>query len=188
VSAVKLKFFRTAAEFRAWLARNHSSKAELHVGYFNKASNKPSMGWAESVAQALCFGWIDGIRRNVDAESYSIRFTPRKSVSIWSAVNIGRVEELGKQGLMHPAGLAAYARRRENKSGIYSYEQRSVTLDGAYEKLLKKNRAAWKFFYAQPPSYRKVIIWWVVSAKQEATRLKRLARLIDESARGHRLR
>jgi uncharacterized protein YdeI (YjbR/CyaY-like superfamily) len=158
MSDVKLKFFRTAAEFRTWLERNHSSKTELHVGYFNKASKKPSMSWAESVDQALCFGWIDGIRRNVDAESYSIRFTPRKSVSIWSAVNIGRVEVLSKQRLMHAAGLAAYARRRENKSGIYSYEQRSVTLDGAYEKLLKQNPAAWKSFHAQPPSYRKVII------------------------------
>jgi uncharacterized protein YdeI (YjbR/CyaY-like superfamily) len=146
------------------------------------------MTWPESVDEALCFGWIDGIRKSVDDLRYTIRFTPRRRGSIWSAVNIKRARELRDKGLMEPAGVAAFNARKDNKSGIYSYEQRSANLDVPYEKWLRQNKAAWDFFYAQPPSYRKAIAWWIVSAKQETTRLKRLERLMKESARGKRLR
>lgn len=137
--------------------------------------------------KALCFGWIDGIRKSIDGLHYTIRFTPRRQGSIWSEVNIKRAQELSDKGLMEPAGLAAFNARKEYKSGTYSYEQRSANLDGPYEKRLRQNKAAWDFFYAQPPSYRKAISWWVVSAKQEATRLTRLEKLIKKSARGKRL-
>lgn len=176
-------FFPTPADFRRWLEAHHATEKELLVGFYKTGSGKPSITWPESVDQALCFGWIDGIRKRVDDESYTIRFTPRKPTSTWSAVNIKRIEELTKLGLMTPAGLKAFEARQENKSGIYSYEQRTATLPPEYEKVLKKNKAAWKFFQAQPASYRKAAMWWIVSAKQEATRLKRLDQLIDLSAR-----
>ncbi len=137
--------------------------------------------------QALCFGWIDGIRKRVDQISYQIRFTPRRRGSIWSATNIKRATELVRQKQMRPAGLEAFAARIENKSGGYSYEQRSTELSRSYAKLLKKNKAAWKFFQKQPPSYRKMIGWWIISAKKEETRIARLAKLINESAKGKRL-
>ena len=145
------------------------------------------MTWPESVDEALCFGWIDGIRKSVDDLRYTIRFTPRRRGSIWSAVNIKRARELSDRGLMEPAGMAAFNARKENKSGIYSYEQRSAQLDVPYEKKLKQNKVASDFFYAQPPSYRKAVGWWVVSAKQEGTRLRRLEKLMKESARQKRL-
>jgi uncharacterized protein YdeI (YjbR/CyaY-like superfamily) len=181
------RFFRKPADFRKWLQKNHASAGELLVGYWKVASGEPSMSWPESVDEALCFGWIDGVRRRIDDTSYSIRFTPRKPTSTWSAVNIKRVAELTAQGLMQPAGLEAFERRRENRSGIYAYEQRRDTLDPQYEAPFKKNPAAWKFFSAQPASYRKVACWWVVSAKREETRLKRLATLIADSQAGRRL-
>jgi len=146
------------------------------------------MTWPESVDEALCFGWIDGIRKSVDDFRYTIRFTPRRRGSIWSAVNIKRAQELSDKDLMNAAGIAAFKARKENRSGIYSYEQRSATLEGLYEKRLQQNKAARDFFYAQPPSYRKAIGWWIVSAKQEETRLKRLEKLIKESERGKRLK
>ena len=145
------------------------------------------MTWPESVDEALCFGWIDGLRKSVDAISYSIRFTPRRPTSIWSAVNVKRVQGLTEQGRMGPAGLQAFARRKEYRSGIYSYEQRSATLVEPYATRLTKNRAAWNFFRAQPASYQKAMNWWVVSAKREATRLKRLEQLTEDSARGKRI-
>jgi uncharacterized protein YdeI (YjbR/CyaY-like superfamily) len=145
------------------------------------------MTWSKSVDEALCFGWIDGIRKSVDDSRYTIRFTPRRPGSIWSAINIKRAEELRDRGLMEQAGVAAFKVRKENKSGIYSYEQRSDKLNAPYEERLRQNKAAWNFFYAQPPSYRKAVSWWVVNAKQEATRLKRLEKLMKESARGKRL-
>ncbi len=182
-----IKFFKTPGDFRRWLEKNHASATELVVGYYKKDSGRPSITWPESVDQALCFGWIDGIRRRVDEVSYSIRFTPRRTGSIWSAVNIKRVKELNLTALMQPAGLKAFAARKENKSGIYAYEQRSAELPEPYDKKLKENKAAWKFFYAQPASYRKRAFWWVVSAKREETRLKRLEKLINESAAGRRL-
>ena len=185
--AMKIKFFRSPAEFRKWFERHHATEKELLVGFHKKGSGKPSITWPESVKEALCFGWIDGIRRNVDGESYSIRFTPRKRTSIWSAVNIRYAVELIEQGLMQPAGLAAFELRRENKSGIYSYEQRPATIPEPYLSQFKKHKAAFAFFEAQPPGYRKLLSWRIVSAKQEATRLKRLEQLIGESAAGRRL-
>ena len=184
---MKVKFFKTPSDFRKWLAAHHASETELWVGFYKKDSGKSSITWPQSVDEALCFGWIDGIRKNIDEVSYKIRFTPRKQRSTWSAVNIKRVPELIEQGLMEEAGLKAFAARQENRSGIYSYEQRSPELPAQYAKKLKKNAAAWKFFQAQPPSYRKAVNWWVVSAKQEETRLKRLDKLIDDSAAGRRI-
>jgi uncharacterized protein YdeI (YjbR/CyaY-like superfamily) len=184
---LKPRFFRTPSDFRKWLAAHHASETELWVGFYKKDSGKASVTWPQSVDEALCFGWIDGIRKNIDEVSYKIRFTPRKQRSTWSAVNIKRVAELTEQGLMEEAGLKAFASRQENRSGIYSYEQRSPELPAQYAKELKKNAAAWKFFQAQPSSYRKAVNWWVVSAKQEETRLKRLDKLIDDSAAGRRI-
>jgi uncharacterized protein YdeI (YjbR/CyaY-like superfamily) len=184
---MKIKFFKTPNDFRKWLERHHATERELWVGYYKKDSGKPSITWPESVDQALCFGWIDGIRKSVDALSYATRFTPRKTKSTWSVVNIKRAQELGEQGLMQPAGLAAFAARTENRSGIYAYEQRSDKLAAPYEKRLRQNKAAWDFFQAQTPSYRKLASWWVVSAKKEETRLKRLAKLIEDSAHGRTL-
>lgn len=177
-------FFPTPADFRRWLAKHHATATELLVGFYKVGSGKASITWPESVDQALCFGWIDGLRKRIDDESYTIRFTPRKPTSTWSAVNIKRVEELIQLGLMTPAGLKAFEARKANRSGIYSYEQRTAELPPEYEKGLKANRAACTFFQAQPASYRKAAMWWIVSAKQEATRLKRLAQLIDLSAQG----
>jgi uncharacterized protein YdeI (YjbR/CyaY-like superfamily) len=153
-------------DFRRWLDRNHATARELWVGFYRKDSGRPSITWPESVDEALCFGWIDGIRKRVDEISYKIRFTPRRRGSIWSAVNIKRAGELDAQGLMQPAGLKAFAVRQENRSGIYAYEQRSAELPDQYGAKLKKNKAAWKFFQAQPASYRKVTAWWVLSAKK----------------------
>lgn len=181
-------FFTTPAGLRAWFRKNHAQTQELWVGFYKKDSGKPSITWPESVDEALCVGWIDGIRKRIDEESYMIRFTPRRRGSIWSAVNIKRVEALTNEKRMQPAGFAVFAARVENRSGIYSYEQRSEQLPEAYGGLLRKNKKAWEFFQSQPPSYRKTIGWWVVSAKQEETRRKRLARLITESTRGKRLR
>src|ERR1043166_4134599 len=181
------RFFKTPAAFRKWLAANHDKATELWVGFYKKDSGKPSITWPESVDQALCFGWIDGIRKQVDEISYQIRFTPRRRGSIWSAINIRRAKELVSQKQMRPAGLKAFETRIENKSGVYSYEQRSSELSEPYAKLLKKNKRAWNFFQTQPPSYRKMIGLWIISAKKEETRLARLAKLISESAKGKRL-
>src|ERR1700730_1449580 len=184
---MKPAYFPTPRDFRKWLEKHHAAQQELLVGFYKKDSGKPSITWPESVKEALCFGWIDGIRRNVNEESYSIRFTPRKRTSIWSAINIKYANELIEQGLMRPSGLAAFAARRENKSGIYSYEQRSASIPEPYLSKFKKHKAAFQFFESQPAGYRKQMSWWVVSAKQEETRLKRLEKLITESAAGRRL-
>jgi uncharacterized protein YdeI (YjbR/CyaY-like superfamily) len=183
---VKPKFFKSPAEFRKWLQTNHATAKEIWVGFHKKDSAKASITWPQSVDEALCFGWIDGIRKSIDDDSYKIRFSPRKARSIWSAVNIKRAGELVDQRLMQPAGLEAFAARRENRSGIYSYEQRSAELPEQYAKTLKQNASAWKFFQSQTPSYRKAVRWWIVSAKKEETRLKRLDNLIDESRRQQR--
>ncbi len=184
---MKPTFFRMPAEFREWLAKYHATKNGLLVGYYKKDSGKPSMTWPESVDQALCFGWIDGLRQSLDDTSYTIRFTPRRPGSVWSSVNIKRAQVLIDQGQMQPAGLRAFEARRENKSGIYSYEQRRVDLEEPYNRMLKKNKAAWGFFQIQPASYRKAVYWWLMSAKKEETRLKRLEKLITFSAQGQRL-
>lgn len=181
------KFFKTPADFRRWLEANHAKETELLVGFYKKDSGKPSITWPESVDEALCFGWIDGIRKRLDDVSYTIRFTPRKKSSTWSAVNIRRVPELIKAKRMQPAGLKAFEARKEYRSGIYAYEQRSPQMPEVYEKILKRNKGAFDFFQAQPPGYRKTMNWWIVSAKREETRLKRLDLLIDWCASGSRI-
>jgi uncharacterized protein YdeI (YjbR/CyaY-like superfamily) len=181
---VKPKFFKTPAEFRVWLEKNHATKQELYVGFHKKSSGKPSMTWPEAVDEALCFGWIDGVRKKVDETSYMNRFTPRRPRSNWSAINIARVKELKKAGLMTPAGLAAFGRRSEERSRVYSYERDNARLDPEFEKLFRANEKGWAFFESRPPSYKKTVIWWVVSAKKEETRRRRLETLIEDSAAG----
>jgi len=185
---MKPRFFKTASAFRKWLAANHGKSKELWVGFYKKNSGKPSITWPESVDEALCFGWIDGIRKRIDDDSYVIRFTPRRPGSVWSAVNIRNVERLINEKRMQPAGLKAYGARKEDRSGIYSYEQRSPELTEPYAGIFKRNQAAWKFFQAQPPSYRKMMNWWIVSAKLEQTRRNRLNQLIEASAGRKRIR
>jgi len=176
----KAKFFPIAADWRAWLEENHASREELWVGFYKRDSGRPSITWPESVDGALCFGWIDGIRKSIDAASYMIRFTPRKPRSVWSAINIKRVAELKKLELMSPAGLAAFEKRKEDRSAIYAYEQRrTAKLPGDFEKQFRKQIEAWSFFQSQPPWYQRTSTYWVISAKKETTRRKRLATLID---------
>jgi uncharacterized protein YdeI (YjbR/CyaY-like superfamily) len=177
-------FFGTPADFRAWLDRHHETAQELLVGFFKKDTGKPSITWPESVDEALCFGWIDGVRRSFDESSYTIRFTPRKTRSTWSAVNIKRAEDLIRQGRMHPAGLKAFEGRAGERSGIYSYEQERAVLDEADERRFRANKKAWEFFQAQAPWYRRTAIWWVISAKKAETRQRRLDTLIEDSAQG----
>jgi uncharacterized protein YdeI (YjbR/CyaY-like superfamily) len=184
---MKPTFFPTPSAFREWLEQHHAEADALLVGYYKKGSGKPSMTWPESVDEALCYGWIDGVRKSIDELSYTIRFTPRRPGSVWSSVNIQRAQVLIEQGKMRPAGVKAYEARKENKSGVYSYEQRSVDLEEPYQGLLKKNKAAWGFFQTQPASYRKAVSWWIISAKKEETRRKRLEQLQAYSAQGQRL-
>lgn len=187
-NAIKPTYFATPVDFRAWLAEHHDKARELWVGYYKKGTGKPSITWPESVDQALCFGWIDGLRHTVDAESYMIRFTPRKATSMWSEVNLKRVAELTAQGLMTPAGLAIFEQRAEARSGIYAYEQRkNGVLSAAQEAQFQANPTAWAFFQAQPPSHRTPAIWWVISAKKAETQQKRLETLIEDSAHGRRI-
>jgi uncharacterized protein YdeI (YjbR/CyaY-like superfamily) len=178
-------FFETPDDWREWLARHHDTVPELWVGFHKKGTGRPSITWPESVDQALCFGWIDGVRRRIDENSYVIRFTPRRKTSIWSSVNLARVKELTRLGLMHPAGLATHAARDPARSGLYSFEQRKVAkLPAAFERKLKANRKAWAYYQAQPAWYRRGAVWWIVSAKKEETRERRLATLIADSAAG----
>jgi uncharacterized protein YdeI (YjbR/CyaY-like superfamily) len=177
------RFFANAAALQRWFA-HHASESVLLLGYWKVGSGQPSVSWPESVDEALCVGWIDGLRKRIDALSYTIRFTPRKVTSIWSSVNIARVAVLTAEGRMQAAGLAAFAARRENKVSVYSFEQRSVELPEVYAALLRAHPQAWADFEQRPPSYRKAAKWWIVSAKQEATRLRRLQVLIDCGARG----
>ncbi len=175
-------FFPTPADFRTWFEMHHAHEKELWVGYYKKDSGLPSLTWPESVDEALCFGWIDGLRKSVDDISYKIRFTPRKPDSNWSKINIERVAELTRLGLMRPEGLKAFEARKEEKSGIYAYEQREkAELDDAAEQQFRAHPNAWTFFQNQPVSYRKAAVWWVVSAKKEETRQSRLTRLIEDS-------
>jgi uncharacterized protein YdeI (YjbR/CyaY-like superfamily) len=180
-------FFETETAFRAWLAKYHLQETELLVGFYKVATGKPSMSWSQSVDQALCFGWIDGVRKSINQESYSIRFTPRKSNSIWSAININKVDALTKANLMMPLGLKAFSLRTEDKSGIYSHEKEPKFLDTNYEIQFKKNKLAWDFFNAQAPSYKKVAIHLIMTAKQEKTRLARLEKLISISEQQKRM-
>jgi uncharacterized protein YdeI (YjbR/CyaY-like superfamily) len=178
-------FFSTPADFRAWLEKNHATDLELSVGFYKKGSGKPSITWPESVDAALCYGWIDGVRNAIDETSYRIRFTPRKPTSTWSAINVKRVAELTKLGLMRPAGVKAFEARKGDKTGIYAYEQRKhASLPPAYGKQFRANQKAWQFFQTQPPWYRRTATYRVISAKQEPTRQKRLAQLIKDSEAG----
>jgi len=184
----KPRFFAKAGDFRAWLEKHHASASELVVGFHKKHTGRPSMTWTESVREALCFGWIDGIRRSLGDDGYTIRFTPRKPSSNWSSLNVRHVEELIREGRMAPAGLAAFEARRPERTGIYAFELRhSARLEPAQEKHFRANRVAWEFFQSQPPSYRQTAVYWVVSAKREETRSRRLAQLIEDSAAGRRL-
>ena len=180
-------FFSSQQDFRKWLEKNHKKETELLVGFYKVNSKKASMTWPESVDQALCFGWIDGVRRSIDDESYSIRFTPRRSTSIWSTINIRKMEELTNAGLMKEEGLKAFSLRTENKSNIYSHEKEPEVLNPEYEKQFMANKAAWEFFSKQAPSYRKVIIHWIMTAKQEKTQLSRLEKTINESENQKRI-
>lgn len=185
---MKLVFFPTQNDLRKWFEKNHKKEKELFVGYYKISSGKPSVTWSESVDEALCFGWIDGIRRSVDEESYCIRFTPRNPKSNWSAVNIKKVKDLTKLGLMKPEGLKAFDFCKEEKSKIYSYENPEVLFDKSSEKLFKANNKAWVFYQTTTPIYRKVTTRWVMSAKQESTRLKRLNELITDCAAGRNIK
>jgi uncharacterized protein YdeI (YjbR/CyaY-like superfamily) len=181
------QFFADPAALRRWFTRHHASHTELLVGYWKVGSGQPSITWPESVDEALCVGWIDGRVRRIDDERYCVRFTPRKPTSIWSAVNIARVAVLEAEGRMVDAGRTAFAQRQDSRSGIYSFEQPSVEWPPDYAMRLKADRAAWADWQRRPPSYRKAAMWWVVSAKQEATRERRLAKLIECSASGEGL-
>ena len=174
-------FFPTPADFRAWLEAHHDKFRELLVGFYKRDSGKPSITWPESVQVALCFGWIDGIRKSIDETSYTIRFTPRKPTSTWSSININLVRKLTKQGLMHPAGLKAFAARDEKNSAIYSYERKNAEFTREQARQFRANKTAWEFFRSQAPWYQRVTTYWVISAKKEETKLKRLSGLIEYS-------
>jgi Uncharacterized protein conserved in bacteria len=178
------KFFATPADWRHWLERHHSHERELLVGFYTKNSGRPSITWPESVDGALCFGWIDGVRRRIDDVSYSIRFTPRTPRSAWSSINIKRVAELMSHGLMHPAGIKAFEARRDDRSGIYSFEQKNIDFDSAQKEQFQANEPAWNSFSAKPAWYRRTATWWVISAERQENRDKRLAALIGDSEHG----
>lgn len=186
---VEATFFATQAAFYAWLEKHHTSARELWVGYYKKDSGRPSITWPESVDAALCFGWIDGIRKSIDAQRYRIRFTPRKPNSNWSAVNVARIEVLTAEGRMRPAGLQAFERRSSERTAIYSYEQRHTAVFSAeFEAQFRAAEAAWAFFTARAPSYRQAAIRWVMSAKKAETQQKRLDALIADSTAGRTIK
>lgn len=185
---MKPTFFATPATFRRWLAANHATAPELLVGFYKTSSGKPSITWPESVDEALCFGWIDGVRKSLGVDAYTIRFTPRRPTSIWSNINVAKIEALRSAGKMHPAGEAAFAKRTAEKTGVYSAERKvPAALSPAHAAKLAANAKAATWFAAQAPSYQRTALHWVVSAKQEATRDRRLAELIRCSAAGTRV-
>jgi uncharacterized protein YdeI (YjbR/CyaY-like superfamily) len=183
---VQIKIFNTAAEFREWLEENHSRASELWLGFYNKRAGKRGITYREALDEALCFGWIDGVRKSIDETSYKQRFTPRRPKSYWSAVNIRRADELASLGRMSAPGAKVFEQRISD-SGKYSFESRPKKLPLAYQRQFKANRTAWDFFSAQAPWYRRTSTFWVVSAKREETRQRRLATLISDSEKGHRL-
>ena len=180
-------YFASPDELRAWLEKRHSTADELWIGYYKKASGKQTVTHAEAVDEALCFGWIDGVRRSVDEERFANRFTPRRQGSNWSQINIKRVGELVEMGRMTPAGLEAFERRDQSRSPQYSFENRPSTLPDEYKSVFRNNPAAWDFFELQPPGYRRTAIWWVMSAKKDETRLRRLNSLMEDSSKGRRI-
>lgn len=183
---MKPKFFSTPEKFREWLAKNHDREEELLIGFHKKDSGKKSITYSEALDEALCYGWIDGVRKSFDETSYTIRFTPRKAKSIWSLVNVRHVERLMKAGRMAEPGLAAYARRDPKRTGIYAFENAAREFSPEFEKAFRANKRAWEFFQTEPPSIRKTCIFWVMSAKKEETRVRRLEQLIESSANGVR--
>lgn len=179
------EFFATPDEWRQWLVEHHAERSELWVGFYKIGSGRPSITYPEAVDQALCFGWIDGVRKSIGADSYKNRFTPRKQGSFWSNVNIKRVAELTARGLMHPAGVKAFEARQGERSGVYAFEQPDeVHLEREHEEHLRSNAAAWGFFQNQAPWYRRTALWWIVSAKRPDTRQRRLDTLIECSEQG----
>jgi uncharacterized protein YdeI (YjbR/CyaY-like superfamily) len=186
--SVDARFFSTPAEFRAWLEEHHETEPEVWVGYYKKATGKPTLTWSEAVDEALCFGWIDGKLQRIDDERHRQRFTPRRPRSNWSAINIAKVAELRAQGRMTPAGEAVFAARRDDRSAVYSYERRhEAAFDADQEATFRANEAAWAWFSDQSPSYRQLATFWVVSAKRPETRARRLASVIECSAEGQRV-
>src|SRR5216683_8221760 len=183
---VQIKIFNSSAEFREWLETNHDRVSELWLGFYNKRTDKKSITYREALDEARCFGWIDGVRKSINQTTYKQRFTPRKAKSYWSAVNTRRAGELAKLGRMASAGVKAFERRASD-SGKYSFESRPKKLPSSYEKQFKANPAAWEFFRTQAPWYQRTSSFWVVSAKQEETRQRRLATLISDSQKGRRL-
>jgi uncharacterized protein YdeI (YjbR/CyaY-like superfamily) len=182
------RFFASAADWRAWLEQHHDTETELLVGFVKVTTGNANMTWSESVDQALCFGWIDGVRRRIDDRSYSIRFTPRKPASIWSAVNIKKIEALRDAGHLAEAGERAFASRSERKSAIYSYEREAGSLSEKQTAQFHATPGAWSFFNQQAAWYRRNATHWVIGAKREETRARRLQQLIADSAEGRRLR
>jgi len=182
-----LLFFPTQNDFRNWLEENHRKETELFVGFYKVDSGKSSITWSQSVDQALCFGWIDGVRKSIDKDSYCIRFTPRKLNSIWSAINIAKVEALISDGLMKEAGLEAFKKKKDHRSGVYSFENEAKKFSEVFENRFKANQSAWDFFSTQPPAYRKMMIHWIMTAKQEVTKLARLDKTIINSGQNKRL-
>ncbi len=180
-------FFKDGMAFRKWLTKNHKKKTEQWVGYYKKATKLPSMTWSESVDQALCFGWIDGIRKSIDIKSYKIRFTPRRSNSNWSAINVSKMGELIGQGLMTDAGLQVFDEKRAAKTATYAYEQKKAKLPPDYLSQLKANKKAYAFFKKLPPSTKQPSVWWIISAKRKTTQLRRLQQLIDCCEQGVRI-
>lgn len=188
ISATKPRFFRTQAQFRNWLKANHGSTHELLVGFYRRGAAEEGITYPEALDEALCFGWIDGVRRRYDDTSYTIRFTPRKSGSIWSAVNLKRAKQLTELGRMHPAGQKVFRDRDRKKARMYSYERKNCNLDISFEEEFRAHKKAWDFYQAQPPWYRRTSNWWVMSAKQDSTRRRRLKQLIADSSGGLRIK
>jgi len=184
---VKPKFFNGPIQFRKWLEKNHDKKTELLVGLHKKEAGKKTLTYAEALDEALCYGWIDGVRKNFDEISYTIRFSPRKPRSIWSNVNVNHVKRLQKEGRMMPSGLAAFAKRDDKRTGIYAFENAPRELPAKFLKTFRANKEAWKFFSAQPPGYRRLAVFWVVSAKREETQIRRLGQLLELSENRERL-
>jgi len=187
MAAKDATFFPSAPELRRWLEANHDRVQELVVGFYKKDSGKPSITYPEALDEALCFGWIDGVRKKHGDDSYTVRFTPRQPKSIWSLVNVRKVEDLIQRGRMKPPGLKAFEARDAERTGVYSFERETAELDPALEKVFRANKKAWEFFQKQPPGYRRLAAWFVISAKKQETREKRLGQLIEDSAAGKRL-
>ena len=187
VNKSTLRFFKSAEDLRRWLDKNHSRADELWIGFYRKDSGKGGITYAEALDEALCYGWIDGIRKKLDDVSFTTRFTPRKANSIWSNINVAHVARLSRQGRMKLPGIEAYQKRTDARTGVYSFERETASLEPAMVKEFRKNTAAWKFFEAQPPYYRRLAAWYVINAKRQETRDSRLKSLIDNSGRGERL-